>query len=91
MLPITAEKKWCPFSLGVSNPEECGVSGDAEGNFNGKNVAVAAINRLANGSPHPDCMCVHDKCMHWAWRGAQQQTGFCTRLNDNWEDDEDTE
>ena len=86
-----AESRWCPFALTQSEVKECGFSGkwiDSWPNrvarryeTSGTLVAVTVINRTIEGNPHPDCLCITDKCVFW--RKLDGTDGDCAKLDDN--------
>jgi hypothetical protein len=99
MSPATANKKWCPKATAASIVAERPFSAkwkDRGHNNNllymnkteGISISVASVNRDASGNAHPDCMCIADDCMMWAWRSDDEDDGFCTLFHDNVEDDQ---
>lgn len=85
MRKATAETLWCPVdAMTLSNTDVCTLVGEIDG----ANVTVAAVNRNADGSAHPNCLCISDRCMSWVQGSSDPDVGFCSRLGDNRSDDD---
>lgn len=90
-----AQGLWCPFTLTQSESKTSQSKykfGDDKGGKDGgitadaneivvKFVAVSAINRNEDGTPHADCMCIGTECI--AWVDVAGGLGCCSKLDHN--------
>ena len=91
-----AKAKWCPDAT-VQVTELCAFSGEWDDNSSsflqssrlfrkyktqGKVIAIAAVNRNADGTAHTACKCIVDKCVQWR-KLVAGTSGFCALYDDN--------